>query len=62
MELYRNRDFKGAMEKFLEVDHMMSDITGSDDEPAQLMIKRCEAYLEQPPPANWDGVWDRGNA
>merc|ERR1712232_869942 len=59
-ELYRSCKFKDAMEKFLQVDHMMSDITGADDEPAQLMIKRCEAYMEHPPPEDWDGVWGGG--
>jgi adenylate cyclase len=60
MELYRKRDFETAESTFAQVGDMMEGITGAEDEASQLMINRCRQYLKQPPPANWDGVWDEG--
>jgi adenylate cyclase len=51
IDAYRNRDFELATQYFqaaLEVD--------ADDGPSHLYIKRCEEYIANPPPAEWDGV------
>jgi adenylate cyclase len=61
-KLYRERSFEEAHKRFIRVGRMMEDITGSEDEASKLMVKRCESYMQQPPPEDWDGVWDRGNS
>ena len=30
----------------------------SNDGPARVMTRRCQAYAESPPPADWDGAFD----
>lgn len=52
-ELYHERKFKEAIECFKE-----ALIHKPDDAPSQIYIKRCEAYLESPPPPDWDGVYN----
>jgi adenylate cyclase len=44
---YRARDFQAALEIFTDL---------ADDGPAKTFRDRCEAYLEDPPPPDWDGV------
>lgn len=60
MDLYRSGQFRSAAEKFQSVGRMIKDITDNEDEASALMLKRCNSYIEQPPSAEWDGVWDRG--
>lgn len=48
---YRNRDFELATQYFqaaLEIDE--------NDGPSLLYVERCEEYMINPPPAEWDGV------
>jgi len=52
IELYKQRDFSAALEHFKaahEVD--------PSDGPTNLYITRCETYIQNPPPADWDGVF-----
>ena len=28
-----------------------------DDGPSKEFFKRCQYYIENPPPEDWDGVW-----
>ncbi len=50
--LYHERKFKEAIERFQEaLSHR------PEDTPSKVYIKRCESYLEEPPPADWDGVY-----
>ncbi|MBC8421172.1 MAG: hypothetical protein H8E10_21555 [Desulfobacterales bacterium] len=28
-----------------------------DDSPSKVMLERCNAYSEEPPPEDWDGVF-----
>ncbi|MBF0212426.1 MAG: adenylate/guanylate cyclase domain-containing protein [Magnetococcales bacterium] len=52
LELYRNRDYKTAIARFeaaLEVD--------PTDGPSRTYVERCKEYLVNPPPADWDGVF-----
>jgi class 3 adenylate cyclase/HAMP domain-containing protein len=51
MELYYSRDFKGAVERFQQVQRILPQ-----DFAAELMENRCLDYIQNPPPANWDGV------
>ena len=49
MELYFKRDFEGAHEKLVEVLEL------GDHKGAEILKKRCEKYIEYPPPPDWDG-------
>ena len=60
MQLYLDKDFKQAAAKFENVSAMILEITGEEDRASQLMSSRCESYISRPPPAKWQGVWDRG--
>lgn len=52
LELYRTRRFDQALHLFQALlrDH-------PTDGPTQLYINRCIAYIENPPPSEWDGVY-----
>lgn len=54
--LYMARSFLEAMEAFEAVRDSVEAVDGSSDVPSRMLIKRCSAYLETPPPADWDGV------
>lgn len=49
---YRARDFEAARRSF---ERILSE--WPEDGPAQAYVARCEAFLQQPPPASWDGVF-----
>ena len=51
MELYHARDFGKAARLFAEVERLLPG-----DFPSSLLRKRCETYMKNPPPADWDGV------
>jgi adenylate cyclase len=61
MELYFERDFKQAAAKFENVSAMVHGLTREEDRPSLMMLERCESYISKPPPAQWQGVWDRGD-
>ena len=46
--LYRRLSFAEAMKKFAD---------SPNDPPSKAFIKRCEEFIKNPPPANWDGVY-----
>lgn len=51
LELFRNRDFELALQYFraaLEID--------AKDGPSEVYCERCEEYMVNPPPADWDFV------
>lgn len=52
-KLYHERKFEEAIACFNEA--LMHK---PDDAPSQIYIKRCQSYLEEPPPADWDGVYN----
>mmetsp|Transcript_10023 Transcript_10023/g.22490 ORF Transcript_10023/g.22490 Transcript_10023/m.22490 type:complete len:1179 (-) Transcript_10023:11-3547(-) len=60
MDLYLARQFLEAAKKFEEVNSMVKEISGEEDQPALVLLKRCRSYAENPPPPEWEGVWDRG--
>jgi adenylate cyclase len=45
---YRAHDFAGALAGFEAL---------PDDPPSQHYVERCRQFLDEPPPADWDGVW-----
>ncbi|ULQ59854.1 hypothetical protein K7I13_00405 [Brucepastera parasyntrophica] len=51
-KLYKLMNFqeaKAAFAKALEIN--------PDDGPAKLYFDRCDYYIQNPPPADWDGVF-----
>lgn len=52
LQTYRERNFKAAWKKFADI---LKTFPG--ERPSILYLKRCSEYIEQPPPANWDGVF-----
>lgn len=51
-ELYKQKDFKEAMNRFAEA--LKND---PEDGPSKVFYARCKYYLENPPEEDWDGVW-----
>lgn len=49
LELYRNRKFDEAKTRFLSL---------KDDAAARVFAERCDAFIKNPPPDGWDGVWN----
>ncbi|MGC8765478.1 MAG: tetratricopeptide repeat protein [Brevinematia bacterium] len=52
LELYRNRRFVEAKEHFLKCLSIVPD-----DGPSSIYIERCDYFIKNPPPENWDGVF-----
>lgn len=50
-ELYHAKKFAEALEGFKRCLELKSD-----DPVAELYVERCQDYLTEPPPADWDGV------
>jgi len=50
--VYRSQCWHQAIEKFGEL-----LVAYPDDGPSREFLRRCREYLEEPPPANWDGVY-----
>jgi hypothetical protein len=53
LALYRNRKFDLAIAKFNQA--LSFD---SEDKPSKLFIERCEYFLKNPVPDDWDGVFE----
>ena len=51
-ELYRTRQWQAAQDGF----QMVLD-KWPDDGPSRAYRERCQEYLNEEPPANWDGVY-----
>jgi len=49
---YRSQCWHQAMEKFGEL-----LVAYPEDGPSREFLRRCREYLEDPPPASWDGVY-----
>ena len=52
LELYRRRHFSAAELRFREV-----TATLGEDAPSRKLAQRCKEFLEDPPPAEWDGSY-----
>jgi hypothetical protein len=52
LSLYKQRRWKDALAAFQKG----LDIV-PEDGPSKLYIQRCEAYIENPPEDDWDGVF-----
>ncbi|MFA6470251.1 MAG: CHASE2 domain-containing protein [Bacteroidota bacterium] len=53
LALYRNRDFAKAEKTFFAALKL-----NPDDGPSQLYLLRSQAYLKEPPPKEWNGVFE----
>jgi class 3 adenylate cyclase/CHASE2 domain-containing sensor protein len=52
LRLYREREWRDAMAAFSTI------LRGRpDDGPSRTLLKRCEVYVDTPPPLDWDGVF-----
>ena len=49
---YLNRNWEWAMNQFRQVLQIKPD-----DGPARLYMMRCQEFIKNPPPRNWDGVF-----
>ncbi|MBL4719800.1 MAG: adenylate/guanylate cyclase domain-containing protein [Alphaproteobacteria bacterium] len=52
LSLYRNRNWKEAMNAF-----STALTLSAGDSPSRLYLERCLRYMATPPPENWDGIW-----
>ncbi|GAB0058669.1 hypothetical protein SIID45300_03022 [Candidatus Magnetaquicoccaceae bacterium FCR-1] len=52
LELYRRRAYREAIERFEAALGVFPE-----DGPSRTYVERCKEYLESPPPADWDGVF-----
>lgn len=52
LDAYRNKNFQQAKTLFQKC---LEFVPG--DGPAKLYIGRCEEFIKNPPPENWDGVY-----
>ncbi|HEY4162176.1 MAG TPA: adenylate/guanylate cyclase domain-containing protein [Dongiaceae bacterium] len=48
---YLQRDWSGAIDLFQRADQKRGE-----DAPSRHMILRCRSFIDQPPPADWDGT------
>ncbi len=53
LALYRKRRWNEAMETFVQVSNRYPD-----DQAARVFMARCEQFSLNPPPENWDGVFE----
>ncbi len=52
MDQYRGRRFKEAMSAFSDAIRLHAD-----DKVSGMYLERCEHYLREPPPQDWNGAW-----
>jgi adenylate cyclase len=52
LKAYRDRRFEEARAAFVRALAIRPD-----DGPSQTYVERCDIFLADPPPADWDGVW-----
>nr|WP_210412798.1 tetratricopeptide repeat protein [Leptospira ognonensis] len=53
LTLYKTRKFKEAKESFQKALQIEPH-----DGPSKLYIERCDDYIAEPPPEDWDGVYN----
>ena len=52
IDLYFNQDWKQAIKTFQTALKLI------DDTATHLFIARCQNFIKNPPPKDWDGVWE----
>ncbi len=56
-ELYHDRAWDKAIEKFRSASVILSHEPQKMDGPSAVFIERCELLKTSPPPPDWDGTW-----
>ncbi|MCB9893248.1 MAG: adenylate/guanylate cyclase domain-containing protein [Planctomycetes bacterium] len=56
IDLFRDRQFEAALQEFRNAEHHEAVSEEDAINPSRLYIERCEAYLKEPPPPEWNGV------
>jgi class 3 adenylate cyclase len=56
IDLFRDRQFEAALQAFKNAAHHETEQDQDAINPSRLYIERCEQYLREPPPAEWNGV------
>jgi len=60
---YGSREFERAVIDFNAANELMKKVFNCQhDQASALMLDRSKAYIMQPPPRDWVGVWDRAAA
>ena len=57
LQLYRNQEWKKAMEAFNASNKLEDMFPGRKTNPSRVYIPRCEHYMENSPGDDWDGSW-----
>ncbi|HBN45925.1 MAG TPA: hypothetical protein DD389_05605 [Candidatus Marinimicrobia bacterium] len=57
VKLYRNQDWKKAIEAFKASDELEDMFPVRKTNPSRIYIPRCEHYRDNPPGDDWDGSW-----
>lgn len=52
LSLYKTKKFAEAIQEFRKALEL-----SPKDGPSQLYIERCENFIKNPPPDDWDGVY-----
>jgi adenylate cyclase len=52
LEFYFKKNWKKANESFQAALKIM------DDNACKVFINRCQEFIKNPPPSEWDGVWE----
>jgi len=52
MTAYLNRNFEQAIERL----QVVAELKGGSDPAGEVLMERCKAFLETPPPPKWDGL------
>lgn len=53
LEIFESRRYADGIEFFEDLLKQWPE-----DGPSQTFLKRCREYIQKPPPADWDGVWN----
>ncbi len=53
LECYKNQDWNNSIKLFQEALYIIAD-----DGPSKTYLHRCQEYKKNPPPPDWDGVWE----
>ena len=56
--LYFKQDWNNALKKFIKSSQLEEDFLYRPTTPSKIYIDRCEEFLKNPPPKNWNGVWE----
>ena len=52
LELYFKKEWKPAIKSF------QAGLKLMNDKASQMFIARCQEFLKNPPPSQWDGIWE----